>query len=215
MNLYTYLGLIAVVSYIIGSIPFGFIIGKIVGKKDIRKEGSGGTGMTNVLRTTGKIPAVLTLMLDAAKGIVAILVAGMIINQISKVTSEFQLTIMFLAGFLAVVGHCYPVWLKFKGGKGFGTAAGVVGFIYWPSLVIGFVVWLVVVLTTKYISAGTIITCILTPIITYIVKSEVPLLAIYMAIMAVFIIIMHRKNIKRLFSGTENRPTSSYHKKKR
>jgi acyl phosphate:glycerol-3-phosphate acyltransferase len=234
-----YLGVIIIVSYLLGSIPFGFIIAKIFGKKDIRKEGSGSTGMTNVLRTTGKIPALITFILDAAKGISAILftfftikfiiipfilMIGMVglfsftnpnapsvAKEVIDLSEPFVLIIIFTSSFFAILGHCYSPWLKFKGGKGFATTIGIIGVLNFKVLLIGLVIWLLTFLWKRYVSLATIFAVISFPISAYLVKEGI--IAVYgFAVLSIFIIIMHGKNIKRLIQGKENRPTSTHTK---
>ena len=140
----------AVVAYLLGSVPFGLIITRVAGLGDVRKIGSGNIGATNVLRTGRKELAALTLLLDAAKGAAAVLLAYDFGGP------DF----MVVAAVAAMVGHMYPIWLKFKGGKGIATGLGVILGISWPAGLAGFGTWLVIVIVTRYVSPASVIAAI-------------------------------------------------------
>ncbi|TWG99061.1 acyl-phosphate glycerol-3-phosphate acyltransferase [Mesorhizobium sp. J18] len=183
--------------YLLGSIPFGLLITRAAGLGDVRKIGSGNIGATNVLRTGRKGLAALTLLLDALKGTVAMLITAMISPQTA-----------LLAGFGAFLGHLFPVWLGFKGGKGVATYLGIllgVALITgaWYGLVIFALTWLLVAFTTRYSSLAALVSVIVVPIALYLLDFRHP--ALLSLAMSVIVIFKHRANIDRLFAGTESR----------
>ena len=184
--------------YLAGSIPFGLILTRMAGTEDIRKIGSGSIGATNVLRTGRKSLAAATVLLDAAKGAVPVLVADM-----------YGPDMVVLAAAGAVLGHCFPVWLKFKGGKAVATAAGVLLALD-PLLGLAcFGVWLAVVLITRISSAGALAALLAAPFITYHMMNLQ--FAELVGAIALLIAIRHHQNIRRLIKGTE--PRISFSKK--
>src|SRR5262249_39514704 len=194
-----------IIAYLLGSIPFGYLIVKLTRGADIRETGSGGTGATNVSRKAGKAAGVVTLALDAMKGASAVLVARWLTDEAG--TSW----IIAAAAVLAVVGHCFPVWLKFKAGKG--VATGVGGFMAvtpWGVLA-GLAVFIVVVWRTRYVSLGSIIGAAFIPLWVLLmhmgiepISDFVPIMTALCATSAV-IIFKHSENIKRLMAGEENK----------
>jgi acyl phosphate:glycerol-3-phosphate acyltransferase len=195
-----------VLAYLLGSLPFGYLIVKLSGGGDVRAGGSGGTGATNVTRKAGKSAGVLTLLLDAAKGALAVVLARV------WLTTNFGINWWVAAVAIAViVGHCFPVWLRFRGGKGVATGLGV--FLCLAPWAVGIVavVFLLIVWRTRYVSLGSIIAAALMPLCVGLVSyrarqsiSLAPLLTVACA-GAALIIFMHRANIGRLLRGTENR----------
>lgn len=180
----------ALLGYAFGSIPFGLILAKMAGKGDIRQQGSGNIGATNVLRTGSKGLAAATLLLDLAKGLVPVLIAWNLFWQ------EVGWTALF-----AVIGHCFPVWLGFKGGKGVATTAGVAFGLAWPLGVVYAVVWIGMLAITRISSlAG------MTAVIAAAVAAAIfgwPTFVKVLGIVAVLVLWLHRENIKRLAAGTE------------
>lgn len=205
-------------SYLIGSVPFAFIIGKLKGI-DLRRFGSGNVGATNAGRALGKKYFFIVLALDSAKGALAVLIARyLIFNHYSLPEKDTSYLLWILTGFFAIVGHNWPIWLKFKGGKGVATSLGVVIAIYpyytIPAAV-SFIVWLVMVFATGYVSVGSMfsaIAFILTFLIciyaipSWTLEDLWPLLAIGI-IMSLILIYRHKDNIKRLLEGKENKFT--------
>lgn len=194
-----------IIAYFFGSIPFGFLIVKMSSGSDIRETGSGGTGATNVTRKAGKGAGVVTLLLDALKGAAAVWVAQWLTNepQTSWVVAG--------AGVLAVVGHCFPVWLKFKAGKGVATGLGVfLAIVPWAVLA-AVIVFVVVVWRTRFISLGSILAAAFVPLWVWVmhmwlepVSHFAPILAALCASSAI-IIAKHHENIQRLMAGNENK----------
>jgi glycerol-3-phosphate acyltransferase PlsY len=181
-----------VFGYLAGSIPFGLILTRMAGLGDVRKIGSGNIGATNVLRTGNKGLAAATLLLDALKGTFAVLAAGLF-------SSEAALA----AGLGAFVGHCYPVWLSFKGGKGVATFLGVLVAISWITALGFAAIWIVTAFATRYSSLSALIATAATPLILYI--SGLSGAAGLFAILASISWYKHRENIARLLSGKESR----------
>jgi glycerol-3-phosphate acyltransferase PlsY len=202
----TYL-LIAVFAYLCGSIPFGYLLVRLFLKTDVRQTGSGNIGATNVARTGAKGLAILTLLLDAIKGFFAVLCASLYIARAGNPSGVDASVVPAFAGLCAILGHLYPVWLKFKGGKGVATALGV--FIGLAPTPVGMVLGLfaVTVLVSHYISLGSILAAAAFPFLVYLIYRDHFPRAAYalIGISSLLIIWKHRTNIQRLIAGTENR----------
>ena len=196
------------IAYLIGSIPFGYLIVKLTAGADIRQTGSGGTGATNVSRRAGKLAGIATLLLDALKGAVAVFVAA-------KWCEQFQPNllagdwILLGSAVAAIVGHIFPVWLGFRGGKGVATGAGVFLMLHPLAVLCAGVVFVIVVLLTRYVSLGSISGALVIPLSVWLmhvfVRRDlrlVPMLA-GATVSALLIVFAHRGNIARLLSGTE------------
>jgi glycerol-3-phosphate acyltransferase PlsY len=200
--------LISVAAYLLGSIPFGVILARLFGGKDVRKAGSGNIGATNVARVVGPLAGILTLVLDAAKGVAAVILAEQISNG--------NTASMMIAGFTALVGHCYPVWLKFKGGKGVATAAGVFGALCPLATAVAVALFLLVVLLWRYVSLGSISAAVAMPLLTYFLWAphHAPPLAATIGTLAIVALVVykHRGNLQRLIDGVE--PKFSFSKQK-
>ena len=193
------------IAYLLGSIPFGYLIVKLTSGADIRETGSGGTGATNVTRKAGKGAGIVTLVLDALKGFAAVWLARWLTGEPG--TSW----IVAGAAVLAVLGHCFPVWLKFKAGKGVATGLGVfLAIVPWAVLA-AIVLFIIVVWRTRFVSLGSIAAAAFIPLWTWIVhvwvepvSGFVPILVALCASSAV-IIAKHAENIRRLLAGNENK----------
>ncbi|MGE0132629.1 MAG: glycerol-3-phosphate 1-O-acyltransferase PlsY [Blastocatellales bacterium] len=192
-------------AYLLGSIPFGYLIVKLRSGADIRETGSGGTGATNVTRKAGKAAGIITLVLDALKGFFAVLLARWVTGD--EGTSSF----VAAATVLAVVGHCFPVWLSFKGGKGVATGLGVfLAIVPWAVLAAA-AVFIVIVWRTRYVSLGSVIAAAFIPLWTLLMHVWIepisdfgPIITALCAVSAL-IIARHAENIKRLMAGEENK----------
>ncbi|MDX2034618.1 MAG: glycerol-3-phosphate 1-O-acyltransferase PlsY [Blastocatellia bacterium] len=194
-----------IIAYLLGSIPFGFLIVRLKSGADVRETGSGGTGATNVSRKAGKAAGIVTLALDAVKGFAAVWVAR-------RLTGEAGTSwVVAGAAVLAVIGHCFPVWLKFKAGKGVATGLGVfLAIVPWAVLA-AFAIFLGIFLRTRYVSLGSVVAAAFIPLWTLGVHlwleptpGIAPIMTALCASSAV-IIAKHRENIRRLQAGTENR----------
>jgi glycerol-3-phosphate acyltransferase PlsY len=215
MSVFLYLAVIAI-GYLLGSIPFGLLISRLLAKKDVRQVGSGKIGMTNVLRTAGKKAAALSLILDVLKGSAAVAIAAVIFRHDKEMVGLFTPleSAKVLAALAALAGHVWPVFLKFKGGRGVATFFGGLAGLYWPAAAVGGACTLGIGISTKYMSLGSIIGAV----IAFILIMTLNILRInflghyppfeyvvFSMIGSVFIYIMHRDNISRLFAGTERR----------
>jgi len=183
-----------VAGYLCGSIPFGLLLTRMAGLGDVRSIGSGSIGATNVLRTGNKRLAALTLLLDAGKGAVPTLVGY-----------HFGgLELAACAGFAAFIGHLFPVWLGFKGGKGVATAIGVLLGLDWRLGLMAIAIWLVVAVVTRYSSLAALLASLATPFLAWLLLDNATL-AMFTAILALLIWIRHAGNIRRLLRGEESR----------
>ena len=200
--------LIPLSAYVLGSIPFGLILAKLFGGTDVRKGGSGNIGATNVARVVGPVAGILTLILDVAKGSAAVLLAA----ELSQVSATW----MMIAALAALVGHCFPVWLKFKGGKGVATAAGMF-LVLCPLAFLGSVILFVLVVAFwRYVSLGSISAAAAMPLLMYFFwapRHAPPLVITFGSLAAaVLIVCKHAGNIRRLAQGVE--PKFSFGKTK-
>lgn len=191
------------IAYIIGSIPFGLVLTRFFTKQDLRKIGSGNIGATNVLRTGNKKLALVTLLLDTTKGIVAIFVLSLIANgYIYSYPDTWQYAFFYsIFGFGAILGHCFPVWLKFKGGKGVATALGVLLAATPLTGLVACGVWLASAFAFKISSLAALIAIGIAPIITLFIYGTAP--AAVTALIALLVFWRHKDNIKRLMKGEE------------
>jgi glycerol-3-phosphate acyltransferase PlsY len=188
----TYL-LALVVGYLLGSIPFGLLLTRFAGTQDLRSIGSGNIGATNVLRTGRKGLAAATLICDMLKGTLAVVLAGTYGGPEAAM----------LAGLAAFLGHLFPVWLNFKGGKGVAVYIGVLIGLFWPAAVVFCVLWLATAATTRYSSVSAFVASFVTPIFLWWFGH--PALASLFAVLTLLVFYVHRENIKRLQAGTEGR----------
>ena len=197
----------AIIAYLIGSVNFSVILSKKMAGFDVREKGSGNAGTTNMLRSVGKKAAALTLVCDVLKGVVAILIA-MFIGWAFKV--ENQSLLVQIAGIAVVLGHTFPIFFGFKGGKGVATSLGILIMSNWQIGLICLVFGVLLIALTRMVSLGSCAAAVLFPVLTlfitdnYIVSQGSGYL-IYSIILAVIVLFNHRSNIKRIMSGTENR----------
>lgn len=200
--------IMAIIAYAIGSISFSVIISRKMAGFDVREKGSGNAGSTNMLRSVGKKAALLTLVCDILKGVVSVLLALII----GKINSNVDGAILVeLAAFFVVLGHTFPIFFEFRGGKGVATSLGVLLLINWKIGLICLVFALILMALTRMVSLGSISAAILFPVLCifitdcYLVPQNHLSYIIFAIIMAVFIAYNHRSNIKRLLNGTENK----------
>ena len=180
----------ALVAYLMGSIPFGLILTRLAGLGDLRQIGSGSIGATNVLRTGNKALAALTVLLDGGKGALAVLIAR-----------AYGPDFAVIAGGAAVIGHLFPVWLRFRGGKGVATALGVWLAIAWPVGVAACATWLAVAALTRYSSLAGLIALIAAPVYAYVLAD--PQRVQLGRLLAILVVLRHHGNIRRLVTGRE------------
>jgi glycerol-3-phosphate acyltransferase PlsY len=209
LNLNPYLYLLLPAAFLMGSIPFGLIFTRNKGI-DIREEGSKNIGATNVLRSAGKMPAVLTLLADLLKGAIPVFITGAMVAKMTSVSQIPEFVIVSqdvwegMVGLAAVLGHMFSVFLKFRGGKGVATGFGVL-LVYSPvcaSIIL--LVWIAVVAITKYVSVGAIVAISVLPLV-YLLHETTMVQVLFGVILAVLITIKHSSNIKNLIAGTESK----------
>ena len=201
MSLLTYTIIFAIVAYLIGSIPTGYLIVKAKAKQDIREVGSGSTGATNVKRVLGKKWFFIVMLLDALKGAMPVVLAKLATNTLFVDTYGI---VPVVCAILVIVGHSKPVFLQFKGGKSVASGVGtILALNFFVGIAIA-IVWSIVTYISKYVSLGSIVALVLSPFIMYFFKNPIAYTA-YCTIAAIYIVYLHRENIKRLIKGEENK----------
>ena len=203
--------IMAIIAYLIGSVNFSVIFSKKFAGFDVREKGSGNAGSTNMLRSVGKKAAALTLVCDVLKGVVAIVIAIIVGNIIQDSNKELLLQI---AGVAVVLGHTFPIFFQFKGGKGVATSLGILLMSNWQIGLICLVFALVLMALTRMVSLGSCAAAVLFPVLTLFINDHYTVLTegkpgstylVYSIIMAVIVLFNHRSNIKRILNGTENK----------
>ena len=203
--------IMAIIAYLIGSVNFSVIFSKKFAGFDVREKGSGNAGSTNMLRSVGKKAAALTLICDVLKGVVAIVIAIIVGNIIQDSNKELLLQI---AGIAVVLGHTFPIFFQFKGGKGVATSLGILLMSNWKIGLICLVFALVLMALTRMVSLGSCAAAVLFPVLTLFINDHYTVLTegkpgstylVYSIIMAVIVLFNHRSNIKRILNGTENK----------
>jgi acyl phosphate:glycerol-3-phosphate acyltransferase len=196
----------ALSAYLLGSIPTGFLVGLVFGI-DIRKEGSGNIGATNAMRILGKRAGSFVLAMDALKGYAACAwVALLVQNTMGAPSKDHTEYLLVVAGLCAVMGHNYTCWLKFKGGKGIATTAGVFGALVPSAVLLTVVVWVLVLILTRYVSLASIAAAFTLPVMVWWRSGSLLYLGT-ISIISVIALYKHRSNMQRLLHGTENRFT--------
>src|SRR5665213_3258490 len=193
MSPYAVVAIALLIGYLLGSIPFGLILTRLGGTADIRSIGSGNIGATNVLRTGRKGLAAATLLCDMLKGTVAVIIAGYVGGPNAAM----------LAALGAFLGHLFPVWLGFKGGKGVAVYIGVLIGLFWPAAVLFCVLWAATAAISRYSSLSALVASLITPIFLWWFGQ--PALAMLFALLTLLLFYMHRENIRRLLAGNEGR----------
>ncbi|WP_338035316.1 glycerol-3-phosphate 1-O-acyltransferase PlsY [Halanaerobacter jeridensis] len=189
--------LVLAVAYLLGSIPFGLIVGKLVTGKDIRDQGSGNTGATNAYRLMGLGFGLLVALLDIGKGVAAVKIAQMVLGQSSEL-------LILLAGVMAIVGHNLSIFLKFDGGRGVATSVGVLGSLAPVEVLIVGAIWFTIILLTRYVSLGSITGAVILPILMF-AFGKPNFIIIFGVLISAFVIYSHKDNINRLLNGNENK----------
>jgi len=193
MSADAFLPVALILGYLLGSIPFGLVLTKLAGTEDLRSIGSGNIGATNVLRTGRKGLAVATLLGDALKGTLAVIIAGYYGGPDAAM----------LAALGAFLGHLFPVWLKFRGGKGVAVYIGILIGLFWPAAVVFCVIWLTTAIVTRYSSVAALVASVVTPIFLWWFGHLA--LASLFAVLTLLLFYKHRENIMRLQAGTEGK----------
>ena len=197
----------ALLAYLLGSIPAGYIAGRISGV-DVRKVGSGNVGATNVTRVLGKRFGYPVFVVDFGKGLAAV-AAGVMIAKAAQWAPKFVDLCGAIAAVFSVIGHSYPIWLGFKGGKGVATSLGSLFGLNWIAAAIVCVIWIVVFQLTRYVSLSSIVAVIALPVtiatMLFLKQLETPILLYFSLCLAVIVVLRHRSNLSRLLKGTEPR----------
>jgi glycerol-3-phosphate acyltransferase PlsY len=198
------LALLAIVlSYFVGSIPNGYVMGKLLKGIDVRDHGSGNIGFTNVLRVMGLGPGVIVLLADVGKGVLAVLAISRLGGIQSNTLTPY---IHELCGGFAMIGHVWAIFLKFRGGKGAATSLGIFISLFWQGGLIGLGVWIIVVAITRYVSLGSILLCISFCVATFVISGEyIWGLRIMALVVTAIVIYRHKGNIQRLIRGEERK----------
>jgi len=204
--------IVAAVSYLLGSIPFGYLLVKFFRGEDIRLSGSGNIGATNVARSGARGLGVLTLLLDILKGALAVGFGWALARSGYNVCGDHAtypctpaLRLMAIAGLFAILGHLFPVWLKFRGGKGVATALGVFAILFPKAVLISLAIFVIVLVASRFVSLGSILAAISFPIAAwFLYRPEWPSLLL-VSLVAVLVVTKHHQNIRRLLAGNENR----------
>ncbi len=202
----------ALISYLLGSLNFSIIVSRKLAKRDIREYGSGNAGATNMLRTYGKKFAVLTMIGDILKVALAIMIAFLIFGEPVKMIFSFgendsAITLTLykaFSGFFCVLGHIFPLYFNYRGGKGVAACTGMVILVDWRIALILFVIFVITVLISKWISLGSIVIALFFPILIFAFHRSLILTAVSLLFTAI-VVIAHRENIKRILNGTENK----------
>lgn len=203
--------IVAIIAYLIGSVNFSVLISKKMAGFDVREKGSGNAGTTNMLRSVGKKAAVITLVCDILKGVVSIVIAIIVGNIAKNLDRELLLQI---AGITVVLGHTFPIFFGFKGGKGVATSLGVLLMSNWQIGLICLVFAVVLMALTRMVSLGSCAAAVLFPVLTLFINQHYTVLTdgksgrvyfVYSVILAIIVLYNHRSNIKRILSGTENK----------
>lgn len=203
--------IMAIIAYLIGSINFSVILSKKMAGFDVREKGSGNAGSTNMLRSVGKKAAALTLICDILKGVVSIGIAILLGNVVDNMNREILLQI---AGIAVVIGHTFPIFFGFRGGKGVATSLGVILMSNWQIGLICLVFALVLMVLTRMVSLGSCAAAVLFPVLTLFINTNYTVLSegksgkvyfIYSVLLAIIVLFNHRSNIKRILNGTENK----------
>lgn len=207
--------IVAIVAYLLGSIPFGYLLVKTFRGQDIRLSGSGNIGATNVARSGARGLGAITLLLDVLKGLLAVWLASMLAastgnhrcssDALSDIPCVPAMHLMSLAALFAVLGHIFPVWLKFKGGKGVATALGVFALLFPKAVLVSLLIFIIVLALSRYVSLGSILAALSFPLAAYFVYKPEWIPLVLTAAVSAVVILKHHQNIRRLLKGNENR----------
>jgi len=192
--------IVALIAYLLGSIPFALVVVKAVKGVDIRTIGSGNVGATNAYRAAGIVWAIIIFLLDMAKGFVSAFVPKLLFPDLTP-------WVTIVGALCVILGHLFPIWLKFKGGKGAATGLGVLFALAWLPAATGFAVWFVVMKVSRYVSLATIVTAVYVAVFSflYYTSPNEQTINYFIAVLCALVIVMHRSNIRRLIKGEENK----------
>lgn len=197
------------VAYLIGSVNFAVIFSKAFMKKDVREVGSGNAGATNVLRSAGVLPGILTFLCDALKGFVASYLGKIVFEMFAKIEpEEYGITGAYICGLACMIGHILPIFFKFKGGKGVATSVGIFAVCAPVAIALGLAVFAIITVSTKYVSLASVIATVVVVVTSMIFRLTDGLIITHLILsvtMGVIVIFKHKDNIKRLLNGTENK----------
>lgn len=199
-----YVILSVLLAYLLGSIPTAYIFGKVLKGIDIREYGSGNVGATNVFRSVGKIPGIIVLVLDLVKGLVAVTLIPYLVRMVYQEPAAYGSVYLISLGAAVIAGHIWTCFLRFRGGKGVATTAGVMIGLYPVAFGIALVVWVIFILIWKYVSLASIAAAVSLPIIA-LIRGEDMATIVFFSILAILGTYSHRSNIKRLIQGTESK----------
>lgn len=209
MAFWGYLALVAVVGYLLGNLNGAILISKFILREDVRQHGSGNAGLTNFLRSYGGGLTLVVLAIDVVKAVAAALIGGWILGHFLDAPELGKM----VGGSFAVIGHMFPVFFQFRGGKGILSSAALAGVMDWRILAVILVVFLLAVILTRYVSLGSCLGAVaFTPAFAWCYPGQTDLIVIA-AILSVLALVMHRKNIQRLLNGTENKLSFHHHHK--
>lgn len=198
-----------IIAYLIGSVNFAVIFSKAFMKKDVREVGSGNAGATNVLRSAGVLPGILTFLCDALKGFVASYLGKIVFEMIDKPEpNEYGIIGAYICGLACMIGHILPIFFKFKGGKGVATSVGIFAVCSPVAIILGLAVFAIVTIATKYVSLASVIATVVVVTTSMIFRLTDALIFqqfILSVTMGIIVIFKHKDNIKRLLNGTENK----------
>ena len=201
---YILIAVFAILSYLLGSINSSILIGKLFGVKDIRKHGSGNAGATNTLRTIGKKAAILALIGDALKGVIAVLLTRFVLGSFIDDANLLKIA-EYISSISAVLGHNFPIFFQFKGGKGIVTTAAVGAMADWRMALVVIAIGVLIIIISKYVSLGSVCAMISYPILVIITHTDNIPYIIFSSILMILAVIKHRANIKRLFKHEESK----------
>jgi len=200
-----YIVLALILAYLLGSIPTAYIFGRVLKNIDIREHGSGNVGATNVFRTVGKVPGIIALAIDALKGVIAVTLLPFILERIlGRPLDSFNFNILILLGAAAIAGHVWTVFLRFKGGKGVATTAGVMAGLSPWVFIVCLMVWVIIFAIWRFVSLASIFAATSLPIFAVILGKDL-YFVVFCSVLCIIGVYNHRSNIKRLLNGTEKK----------
>ena len=203
MTFVIYCLIFATIAYLLGSIPSAVWIGKSFYKIDVREHGSKNAGATNTFRILGKKAGIIVLLMDVLKGVIAVLIPKLILKELSQ---ELEIQIQLISGIFVFLGHLFPIFAQFRGGKGVATSLGIIVGIHPPAAGICFLIFLIVFISSKYVSLGAIVASFFFPLVVFFIFEETSIyLIVFSNVIGITVILTHKKNILRIIHGEENK----------